>query len=98
MIIPIRFQYKKTNIKADLVYNFEAISDLMLVLPKEAERNSIEEYILLFKGKNNKWEFDGDLVSHSRFLNLSALLTSYFKDYHFSFENIPETFSASQIS
>ena len=89
MIIPINFQYGRRSIPADLVYNFRAILDTILIRPRQAQEE-LEEDILLFKTGNECWAFDTQLPTLSRFDGLSKLLALHFKEDHFTFETSRE--------
>ncbi|HTE32187.1 MAG TPA: hypothetical protein VK666_17525 [Chryseolinea sp.] len=88
MITPIRFQHKAKTIQALLVCNFDAISDTIVIVPKNPN-GKLEEDILFFKTGENKWVFDDTFSVPSWFSNLRSILTSYFKSYQFTFEDTP---------
>jgi hypothetical protein len=83
MIQPIYFRCGEQVLEALLVYNFETVSDTMIVIPRSPGK--VDE-IVFFEKFPNMWSTDEMPAQQGEFYSaITAELENIFKAQHFSF-------------
>ena len=86
MITQFRFNHEGKQVPAELVFNFKAIEDMILILPL-ARKDELGEYILFTHQEGVKWITDAPLFKKFplTFKSIAESLDAVFKHYRFSF-------------
>ncbi len=86
MITQFRFHHEGKLVAAELVFNFKAIADMILILPL-ALKDEIGEYILFTHQEGENWISDAPLFKKFplTFESVADSLDAVFKHYRFSF-------------
>lgn len=85
MIIPFSYLHKGKPAIATLIYNFQLVTDVVVVFLYGSEKNI--SGIPFLKTEGNLWLTDhpGRIILTSTFDDIISRLNSYFKEYHFIF-------------
>jgi hypothetical protein len=86
MITQLLFHHEGKQVLAELVFNFKAIADMILILPLAA-KDEVGDYILFTHQDAGKWITDAPIFKKFplTFESVADSLGDVFKHYRFSF-------------
>lgn len=98
MITRLYFSHLGEEISSDLVFNFSAVRDVMLIIPRNRQINTafynprIDFGILYHQTSRNEWttKHHGILRYPETFRELNEQLEKYFYKQHFQFNQVYE--------